>query len=215
MAYVSLISSTETSITVDISGLSMAQNKYNEFRFRIDGGSWRSVSVQSNYSGNDSPNYTFTGLKAGTLYHIEGEAYTNSWYSTDSKWASTKSSSGGGGTDPDPDPWEPDPDPGPTRPRDWEWYIGKYSGYSFNITASEWNAFFDKINEFRSYKGLSYYSYTRAYWGYNFTASQYNEARNAIAAMNPWTSIPSYRSRGETIYASDINSLRDSLNSVS
>ncbi|WP_341323357.1 hypothetical protein NSQ62_07755 [Solibacillus sp. FSL H8-0523] len=91
MAYVSTISTTQSSITVDISDLGSRQNTYNQFRFRISSGSWRYVSVQSGYTGYDSPNYTFTGLSAGTAYYIEGEAQTNSWYSATPKWANTDS----------------------------------------------------------------------------------------------------------------------------
>lgn len=91
MAYVSTVGYTETSITVDISGLSARQNTYNGFRFRINGGSWNYVSVQSGYTGYDSPNYTFYGLTCGNSYYIEAEAQTNSWYPADAKRASTDS----------------------------------------------------------------------------------------------------------------------------
>lgn len=89
MAYVSTKSTTQTSVTVDISGLSSPQNTYGNFRFRKDYGSWQYVSVDSSYTGYDSPNYTFSNLSCGTAYYIEAEVYTNAWYSVDAKWVNT------------------------------------------------------------------------------------------------------------------------------
>lgn len=103
-----------------------------------------------------------------------------------------------------------------TRPSNWSWATSKVAGSTFNITATEWNNFCTRINEFRRYKlGLGNdYTFTTAYKGNAFTAAMYNQARNAINVMNPSTSIPVYRNKGDTIYASDINRLRDSLNSI-
>lgn len=101
------------------------------------------------------------------------------------------------------------------RPSDFSWSTSKSTGGSFNITASEWNSLCSKINEFRAYKSLGSYAFSTAYSGNNFLATMYNEARNAIYGMNPSTSIPPYRASGETIYATEINRLRDSLNSIS
>jgi hypothetical protein len=100
------------------------------------------------------------------------------------------------------------------RPSNFVWDSNKYSGYDFKITASEWNKLCNRVNEFRDYKGLSSYGFTTAYSGNDFTANQYNQVRNAINSMSPPTNIPVSRSKGDTIYASDINKLRDSLNSI-
>lgn len=388
MAYVRRISSTETSIYVDISGLSNPQNQYGGFRFRINGGEWKNVSVDSGYTGYDSPNYTFLSLNCGTSYTIEGAAqYSGTWYSVTSLNTSTSSCPDTSDpsctiTSPDDDEWTnsnsitikasssdnvgvsyvnfynstlgtktdssspysatfdistlgngthefsaraydtsgnasdidyvhiqidrtpPSVSIGSTsstadtitvnvsgsdsvsgisgfefyldetykstkygssasytytglavnttysvgvkafdnalnysslvtqnvltksnRPQNFAWTNSKVSGNSFNLTASEWNGFLNRINEFRTYKGLTTfnfydyyhgdYSFTRAYSGNYFYAYMFNQAVNAISAMNPPTSPPSTKSSGQSIYASYLNGLRDSLNSIS
>lgn len=101
------------------------------------------------------------------------------------------------------------------RPGNFAWTYAKTSGGSFNLYATEWNALFNRINDFRTYKDLATTGYTSAYSSYAFTSVQYNEARNAIYAMNPSTTIPPWRGSAEIIYASEINRLRDALNSIS
>jgi Fibronectin type III domain len=100
------------------------------------------------------------------------------------------------------------------RPPDWEWHTPKISGNQFSLTANEWNSFCTKINQFRQYKNKSDYSFTTAISGGNFYAYMFNEARNAINEMSPSISVPSAKSSGDIIYASDLNRLRDSLNSI-
>lgn len=204
MAYVRKISSTETSIYVDISGLSNPQNTYDSFRVRINSGSWKYISVDPDYTGSDSGNYNFTGLLCGTSYTIDGEAeYGGTWYTVTSLNTST-------------DPC--------TRPSNFEWTYPKISGQDFKLTDDEWNAFLNRINDFRDYKGLSLYSFydyyhgdysfTKAYSGNDFYAYMFNQARNAIIEMSPPISPPSSKSSGQDIYASYLNGLRDSLNSI-
>lgn len=303
MAYVSTVDYGETYITVDISGLSQAQNKYGGFRFRINGGSWMSVGVQAGYTGFDSPNYTFSGLTCGNSYYVEGEAYTNAWYPADAKWASTASC-----PPPPPDTTPPNlyfSEPTGTaitgssiyayasasdnkelsyfqffldgvvkstqyfsgtsasaqytfdglkgntyytvkvtvadasgnstsasytvktkanRPLDFVWDSSKISGSNVNISATEWNRLQDKINEFRKFKNLSEFSiftgyngdnsFTRAVYNSSIMAYFFNQCRNGINGMNPPTSAPYLVGSGSNINASDINRLRDSLNSI-
>lgn len=180
------------------------------FRFRINGGSWITINADSSYSGYDSPNYTFSGLSPSTTYTIEGGAYTNAWYSVDSKVVTTSST--GGGTDPDPDPWEPPPDPTPTRPSNFYWTWAKNSGGAFYVTATEWNALCNKVNEFRAYKKLTHYPLTYVYSGNLFSHAHYNEVRSALSDMT--SNIPAWRYTGDLIYASDINQLVTAVNSI-
>ncbi|SDE82458.1 hypothetical protein SAMN04488542_102271 [Fontibacillus panacisegetis] len=100
------------------------------------------------------------------------------------------------------------------RPANFEWDNGKYSGYAFNITANEWSRLCGRINEFRSYKGLLNSTFTTVSKGMEFKAAYYNELVNAIKGMSPPTSVPNNRVAGDFIYASDINRLKESLNSI-
>lgn len=101
------------------------------------------------------------------------------------------------------------------RPATFSWDSSKTYGATFNLTASEWNRLTSNINQVRSYKGYTSYSFSYAYSGNAFTADMYNQAVYAISSMSPPTSVPYTRSKGDTIQAYDINRLRDSINSVS
>lgn len=98
------------------------------------------------------------------------------------------------------------------RPADWSWYTSKISGGNFSLTASEWNAFTARINQFRTYKGLGTYGFSTAYSGNPVYAYMFNEARNAISSM---ASVMSTVSSNQDILANYLNSIRDSLNSIS
>ncbi len=109
------------------------------------------------------------------------------------------------------------------RPNNWYWSTSKNSGDDFNLTASEWNSFTDRIDEFRQYVGLTDGTYSEAYVDGNFYAYQFNQAVNAISEMNPPISPPSTKvgisdvsnpSDADDILASDLNLLKESLNSV-
>ena len=85
-------------------------------------------------------------------------------------------------------------------------------GNNVVLTASEWNSFTSKINEFRRWKGLSNASFTTAVTGNIITASIYNEARAAIEAITG-NSISSV-SKGSFLTASCLNTLVSQLNSI-
>lgn len=99
-----------------------------------------------------------------------------------------------------------------TRPNNWAWYTSKTSGAEFNLTDTEWNDFTSRINEFRTYKGYSTISFTQASSGNDLTATMFNEAKNAIGAMNA-TGITD-RVKGDDVLASYFNTLRDKLNEL-
>lgn len=149
--------------------------------------------------------FVFTGLQPSTYYEFRVRIVNGSNGAELGSDTAGGATGGGGG----------DPDPTPTRPSDFSWSVGKFSGYAFNVTASEWNALCAKINEFRSYKKLDAYAFSSASSGQPLTASQFNQARNAINDMSPSISIPDWVASGYPIYASELNRLRDSLNSVS
>lgn len=97
------------------------------------------------------------------------------------------------------------------RPNSWYWHVDKVAGQNVNVTAAEWNSFCIRINQFRQYRNLSNYPFTTVRTGDIITASIVNEARNAISSM---ASSPALMYKGNDIYASYFNSLRNSLNSI-
>ena len=100
------------------------------------------------------------------------------------------------------------------RPGRFEWDAPKVSGGRFNLTATEWNALQQNINDVRSYKGYSEYSFTTAYKGNPVTAVMYNQCINAINTIHS-SSLTVYQvSKGDTITAVAINRLRDLINEV-
>ncbi|WP_338592052.1 hypothetical protein V6669_06760 [Paenibacillus sp. Y5S-9] len=101
------------------------------------------------------------------------------------------------------------------RPANFEWDTAKNAGSDFNITAAEWNRLTSKVNEFRLYKGISNYTFTRAVQGADFKATYYNDVISIINTMSPTTAIPSSKIAGDSILASDINRIRNSVNSIS
>lgn len=99
------------------------------------------------------------------------------------------------------------------RPENWTWDNPKVAGSNVNVTASEWNRFLNKIDAFRKdYKGLSGGSYTYASQGTRIKAEQYNQARSAISSMG---AVPPAVSLGNSLKASEFNSIRDYLNAIS
>ncbi|PLR72331.1 hypothetical protein [Bacillus sp. UMB0728] len=104
------------------------------------------------------------------------------------------------------------------RPENWKWTTAansnghKISGVQFSMLASEWNAFANRINAFRSFKGLSNYNFTSAIRGSDFYFYIFNEANTAIGAMRS-TGISNV-TRGSQVYASYFNALMNALNGV-
>ena len=137
-----------------------------------------------------SGSYKYTGLKQGKLYKVSVKAFDNSGNVSAEDYRNIQTSVS------------------------FEWDTPKTSGGSFNITATEWNRFLDAINSARAGKGLTAYNFTYASKGGDFYAYMFNQAVQAISAMNPPISPPSTRSSGDTIYASYFNQLKNSLNSV-
>jgi len=73
-AYVRPISIYETTLVADIANLSNPQNQYEAFRFSREGwGYYYPISVDSGYTGYDSPNCTYGSLTGSTDYTLTGE----------------------------------------------------------------------------------------------------------------------------------------------
>lgn len=102
------------------------------------------------------------------------------------------------------------------RPAKFYWTYSKTSGGDFNLTATEWNDCMANINAVRAYKGLSSLRFTTAVKGQPFTANMYNEAVEAIWGIDngAWGAYIDTHSKGDVIYASYLNNLRDELNAI-
>ncbi len=106
------------------------------------------------------------------------------------------------------------PEKAVVRPSNFSWTYSKVKGGAFNLTAAEWNALTKRINEFRTYKQLSNYSFNTAYSGNNYMAYMYNQARLAIQGISGYgTYIPTVSS-GDTITAAMMNVLVSELNAI-
>jgi len=98
-----------------------------------------------------------------------------------------------------------------TRPNNWTWDFAKNSGGTFTLTASEWNNFTARINQFRLYRGYNTYAFSTVVKGNTAFASQLNEA---IIGMRAMSSPPAEVSSGAYANASFINGLSNTLNSI-
>lgn len=182
------VSCGETTITMRVSGLKSGQTV--QFYVRIDPGS--TVYVNSTYTATSSSmTKTFSGLKAGTDYACNVKLDNKDWIGT--QYFTTNKAA-------------------KPRPDNWSWYSSIYSGDSIGLSALEWNDFTTRINDFRAYKGLSKYSFTRVSRGMNISASIMNEAVAAIKAMN--SSVPNNVYSGNNISASFFNNLKNALNNI-
>lgn len=87
-----------------------------------------------------------------------------------------------------------------TRPDKWYWSSGIATGQSLTVnsygihplTATEWNNFTSRINEFREYAGYSAYSFTTVSKNQEFTPAIYNEAVAAIKGVSGYGSYVNY-----------------------
>lgn len=104
--------------------------------------------------------------------------------------------------------------PEKTRPENFSWWYPKTSGGTFNLTADEWNRFTGRINEFRDYRSIPKYSFTMAVTGNTFTASIYNEVREAIQAIAGYGTYIPLVSAGDEITADMMNILVTELNAI-
>lgn len=150
------------------------------------------------YDGTEygsSVSHQYTGLSTQTAYQLTCRAFdteSNLSASSTALTVTTKSN----------------------RPAPFNWTNQKSSGGDFNLAAAEWNALAAKVNAFRTYKSLGAYPFTTAYTDSNYEAYYFNQAVSAIGDMSPPTSLPSTVTSGAFIYASQLNGLVSSLNSI-
>lgn len=101
-----------------------------------------------------------------------------------------------------------------SRPPNWNWSSTIVSGQPFSISATEWNNFMDRVQQFWEYKGFTVFPHDVVSSGEQFKATYFNGARGRISLLNPSVAPPGTKSSGNIIYASDFILLRDSLNSI-
>lgn len=187
-ATLNITNTTENSISIQVSGISGNFDYANVWNEQTN----ETIKVHSN--GGIA---TFTGLNKNTQYKIYSRTYftINNVELTSGhvyKYATTLNV---------------------IRPNNWSWWYNKVSSQSFNLTADELNAFWSRINEFRTYKGLSSYSFPNANKGDNFTSTMYNASINAINDMSS-TGL-STKSSGNEITADYFTTLKNKLNGIS
>lgn len=163
------------------------------FEFWIDGNRQpKSIPNPNPGTTSFSASYTFTGLKANTRYNLEVTAYDVEGNSLDwSEYVTTK------------------------KRTLFEWKYPKTPGGNFFLTSDEWNQLTSNINYVRDLNGLSEISFTPAPYGdRRVYAFMFNQAVNAMSGLNYRTPPPSQKYPGDIIYASDLNLLVSSINSV-
>lgn len=197
MAYLSATTNGSTSIIVTINDLTYSASEY--VQFQVNNNNTGSQYVWSSGSSSKSTSYTINGLTPNTTYNFTGYAnFQGTNYNIGN--ASAKTS--------------------PARPLPFFWSNTKVSGGSFNLTASEWTRLIQNINDVLVYRGSGGYSwfynqFSNITSGKNFTANMFNEARNAISSGSPSVPVPPSASSGGIVYASMLNGLVNSINSVS
>lgn len=84
------------------------------------------------------------------------------------------------------------------------------------LSATEWNMFCMRINEFRYYKGFEKYSFDTVAEDYVLSAERFNAAVNATADMSAYISgeIPDTVVSGAFIYKSNLDALAAALNGI-
>ena len=201
MAYITITDVTFSSVSAKVEGL---HTDYNQTLRTI---SWEaregSITV-STASGNipnqasESSVFTMSGLSPSTEYAIM--CTIDNIHNYGSVTLGT-------------DPVKTKSAPGPVRPNNWTWSPSIVKGMPVNISASHWNSFTNRINQFRVYKGLSNYSFTLAVSNTAITAAIVNQAITAINGLSAHYSQPLV-SKGDPLTADLFNSLRDLLNVI-
>lgn len=101
------------------------------------------------------------------------------------------------------------------RPDDFTFPSSVRSGAATTtVTASKWNSFQDRINEFQAYKGVAQTSFYDVEPGDEMTASLMRKAWDAINGISGHGTMPTRPSSGATIYASWFHDLADALNDI-
>lgn len=166
-------------------------------------------------SGKTYCTYTFEGLEPDMVYYVKisPRAATSGQEATEDPTTKMMTT----------DPVELE------RPDDWKWTstVSKGAEMDYDVisateyevyplTAKEWNAFVDRVEEFATYLGISISGISACYVtaGSPMTHDEPEGIRQVIDALDPPTAVPSAISSGSKITAAFINGLKNSLNSI-
>jgi hypothetical protein len=210
----SFVSATNTSITVSI-GVSTGNWSFVKawYRLKNSADAWQSITIT-----NPTTTGTITGLTTGSEYEIKASSfYTVSGTDIESVDASGNTSFS-----------SLIYAKAVSRPTNWAWTttitagtdVPSVSGKTIYIMpATEWNAFTDRINDFREYINLADYTFTSVSTDTEFTKTIINQALTAIRDMSAYftggKTVPADRVTGDNILlASVYQNMRDAMNSI-
>lgn len=151
------------------------------------------------YTNDSNKIVTFSGLNSNTSYTFEGVSYVN-YAGTDYKSDRVTTSAT---TAANP------------RPNNWYWSTPKTST-ECRISASEWNSFTSKINEFRKYKGYANYSFSTVSSGISFKAVHYNQALGGLSSIctTGLSNVSSGQSMDKATLSNNLNIMVNRMNSI-
>ena len=195
MAAISVVSKTRASFTVQLTGLDSAYSGKTRSAKWYCGSTVQGTQTLSNKITSSEEYVLSTSLSINTSYTIK--CVITYYDGTTAKTATLTTTAATA-----------------SSPAYFSWTGGKkVKGRAFNLTASDWNALTSNINLVRKSHGYSNYSFTKAYKGNNFKATMYNQAVNAITGMGYGDYLYTV-SKGEAVWASELNNLVDAINEV-
>lgn len=209
VSFASTTSTTSDDISILITGFDSSYSNPNgrEIYVSINGSPY---DVQHMLTGGTSYLYRKTGFTAGQSYPIAVYVY---WYEGNQMMGPTKVDG----------PSYVTAGYGIYNPSiaKFYWNTNKVSGQAFNLTAVEWNALMNKINEVRARYSKTAISDAFATRGNNFTAYIYNRAVYGIAEIFGNTSSVNYggyyistHNTGDIVYASYLTNIQGVLNAL-
>lgn len=202
MATINYVSKTYSTVTCSVTVDTPRSGLTFQWYYKISGGSWTYYTSSNSDSYTSTYYMTYNGLSSLTWYDFNCEIWESGIRIADLYLAYSIQ------TDAPPNP----------RPSNWYWDSTISSGSNFNISATEWNNFTSRINQFRQYKYLTSYSFYTVSSGEDFYYWIFNQAVSALNDLSSYMSvnlIPSTKQSGDDLYASYFINMRDSLNSIS
>ena len=186
---------------VDVEGLQSDYTGSRQIVFELGNrGYYIQISIRS-ISGDGSYSFSSNSFTKGNTYVGRFKLQYKNQGAEEWSTALTQSS----------DPIEVPSD----RPDDFTFPSSVHSGAATTtVTASKWNSFQDRINEFQAYKGVAQTSFDDVSSGDEMTASLMRKAWDAINGISGHGTMPTRPSSGATIYASWFHDLADALNDI-